>query len=91
MSVSIVMDRKEVANTIHAVLASGRALLGKDKLEQSDFGKLKVMKGISNALSSAVTMVQQETAQQRLEVVKDRMLQLGFTNAQAEIEVPKKA
>lgn len=86
MQITNVMDRQEIADTIHTVLKSGRELLGKAKLEQTDFGKLKVMKGISNALSSAVTMVQQETAQHRLEVVRERMQQLGFNVPPAQIE-----
>ena len=76
--IETVMDRKKVAEAVHAILATGVNLLSKEKMEAPDFGKLKVMRNMSSALSSAVLMVQQETAQQRLAVVIERMKQLGY-------------
>ena len=72
------MDRKKVAEAVHVILTTGVNLLSKEKMEASDFGKLKVIRNMSPALSSAVLMVQQETAQQRLAVVIERMKQLGY-------------
>ena len=76
--IETVMDRKKVAEAVHAILTTGVNLLSKEKMEAPDFGKLKVMRNMSSALSSAVLMVQQETAQQRLAVVIERMKQLGY-------------
>lgn len=76
--VKTVMDRKKVADAVNTILDTGIGLLGKETLEAPDFAKLKVMRNMSPALSSAVMMIQQETAQQRLAVVIERMKQLGY-------------
>ena len=76
--VESVMDRKKVAEAVHSILDTGMNLLKKEKLEATDFGKLKIMRNMSPALSSAVMMIQQETAQQRLLALYERMRQLGY-------------
>lgn len=73
-----VMDRVKVAASIHSVLDAGMDILGKSSLDKDDFGKLKVMRTIAPVLSSAVMMIQQETAQQRNALVAKRMEQLGY-------------
>ena len=73
-----VMDRKKIADAINAILNTGVELLAKDNLEQSDFGKLKIIKAMGTGLTASIAMVQQETAQQRIAVVIERMKQLGY-------------
>jgi hypothetical protein len=77
--IKTVMDRNKVAGAVHTILDAGVNLLEKDKLEAPDFAKLKIMRNMSPALSSAVMMIQQETAQQRLAIVVERMKQLGYS------------
>jgi hypothetical protein len=73
-----VMNRTKVADSIHAMLDAGITMLGKTELDKTDFGKIKVMRTVAPVLSSAVMMIQQETAQQRNALVARRMEQLGY-------------
>lgn len=79
---ALVMNRAEVADTIHSILRVGRNLLDKEKINQEDHTKMKLIRTMGPALASAVAMVQQETAQQRMELVVERMKQLGYEPAQ---------
>ena len=79
-----VMDRKKLAETIHAILSTGIDMLAKGKLETVDFGKIKIIRSISPALSAGVLMVQQETAQQRNLLIKERMKNLGYNMGDGE-------
>lgn len=82
MTIEIVMNRQKVADTVHKVMEHGLELLGKAKFEPTDFAKMKVMKSMGTAINASVTMVQQETAQQRIELIRDRMKQLGYSSEQ---------
>ena len=73
-----VMDRVKVAGSIHAILDAGSDMLEKKSLDKDDFGKIKIMRTMAPVLSSAVMMIQQETAQQRNAIVARRMEQLGY-------------
>jgi hypothetical protein len=78
MELEKVINRQKVADTIHGFLEAGMALLGKDKFSADDHAKIKVLRTMSSHVSAAVAMVQQETAQQRLVLVTERMKQLGY-------------
>jgi len=78
MEVTRVMNRQKVADTIHSVLDAGVKLLGQDKLTPDDHAKIKVIRTMSSHVNAAVSMVQQETAQQRIALVAERMKQLGY-------------
>lgn len=80
LKVEKVMDRQKIANTIHSILDVGVALLQKDKLEQADYGKVKVLRTLGTHMNAAIAMVQQETAQLRAAIVVERMKQLGYTD-----------
>ena len=72
------MNRKKVADAIVTIMDSGTQMLGKGKLDQNDYGKIKVIRSISSAISAGVLMIQQETAQQRNVLIAERMKQMGF-------------
>lgn len=78
IEVEQVMDRKKVASAVHSILDAGVALLGKDKLEAPDFAKIKVIRTMGSHINAAVSMIQQETAQQRIAILAERMKQLGY-------------
>jgi len=78
MNVEKVMDRQKIANCVHTILDEGVKLLGKDEMDRGDFAKIKLMRGMGTHVNAAVTMVQQETSQQRIQVIRERMTQLGF-------------
>lgn len=80
LKVEKVMDRQKIANTIHSILDVGVELLQKDKLEQADYGKVKVLRTLGTHMNAAIAMVQQETAQLRAAIVVERMKQLGYTD-----------
>jgi len=80
ITVEKVMDRQKVADSIHAVLDSGVDLIKKDKLEQSDYGKIKTMRTLGAWVNAAVSMIQQETAMVRASLVGERLKQLGYGN-----------
>ena len=80
ITVEKVMDRKKVANSIHAVLDRGVDLINKDTLEQSDYGKIKTMRTLGSWINAAVAMIQQETAMVRASLVGERLKQLGYGN-----------
>lgn len=79
-----VMNREKVAATIHAMLDAGVDLINKKTLDKDDYGKIKVLRTMGSNINAAVTMVQQETAQQRNMLISERMKQLGYdTNSKA--------
>jgi len=73
-----VMNRQKIADSIHEILETGVSLLRKDKLQTSDFGKIKVLRTLGTHVNAAISMVQQETAQLRAQIVIERMRQLGY-------------
>ena len=78
LQVTTVIDRNKVADSIHQILTTGIGLLKKQNLEAADFAKIKVIRTLGSHVNAAVIMVQQETAQQRIAVVLERMKQLGY-------------
>ena len=76
--VSIVMDRKKIAGTIHTVCDAGMAMLKKKSFDSTDHVKLKVIRNMGSFVNSGVAMVQQETAQEKMVLIRDRMDQLGY-------------
>jgi hypothetical protein len=86
IKVEKVMDRKKVANAIHDILDSGIALLQKERLDQSDNTKVRVLRTLGSHINAAVLMVQQETAQMRMAILVERMKQLGFNDEPVQIK-----
>jgi len=78
MEVEKVMDRKKIADTIHGFLAAGVELVGKSKYTADDHARIKVLRTMSSHVNAAVVMTQQETAQQRIVLIAERMKQLGY-------------
>ena len=78
MQIEKVMDRNKLASTIHSILDAGVDMLSKENLDQGDYGKIKVLRTLGTHVNAAVTMIQQETAQQRMVIVMERMKQLGY-------------
>ncbi len=78
VNIEKVMDRAKIAESIHSILDVGVELLQKEKLGPSDFNKIKIFRTLGTHVNAAVTMVQQETAQQRAQIVIERMKQLGY-------------
>jgi len=78
MEIEKVMNRKKIAESIHGVLDEGISLLKKDRFEQSDHAKIKVLRTLGTHMNAAILMVQQETAQLRASIVLERMKQLGY-------------
>ena len=78
MEIEKVMNRQKIADSIHSLLDEGISLLKKDKLDQTDHGKIKVLRTLGTHMNAAILMVQQETAQLRAMIVLERMKQLGY-------------
>lgn len=78
MQIEKVIDRKKIAETISKILDTGIELLGKDKLNQDDHAKIKVIRTLGGHVNAGVSMIQQETAQMRVALVAERMKQLGY-------------
>ncbi len=72
------IDRDKINSDLQRVCDIGLELLEKDKLDNADFTKLKTMRAMSTFMNARVAMVQQESAQQRIELIKARMDQLGY-------------
>lgn len=73
-----VMDRVKVAGAIHSVIDTGVELLGKETFKPQDHTKIKILRNLGVHINGAVTMIQQETAQQRVALLAARMKQLGY-------------
>lgn len=73
-----VMDRHVIADGLKKIIETGVELLDKDSFEATDHTKIKLLRTMASPLAAAVTMVQAETAQQRIAVVLERMKQIGY-------------
>ncbi len=78
MQTEKVMDRKRVAEVLHKILDVGAGLLEKKTWTQDDHARTKAMRAMGTHINASVTMIQQETAQQRMEIIVERMKQLGY-------------
>ncbi len=76
MKIQKVMNREIIAESLHDILNIGREMLKKDKLEEKDRVKLRVIKTMAPSLTAAVDMAQLELGQQRLAVIVHRMGEL---------------
>jgi hypothetical protein len=83
VQVEKVMDRKRLAESLHSILDAGSKLMTKKEFDATDHARVKAIRVMGSALSAAVTMVQQETAQQRMVIVVERMKQLGYQEPKA--------
>ncbi len=72
------VDKKFLTDTIRDMLSAGLKLLKKDSFSSSDFAKLKVMKSMSTSVNASVSLVQQEQAAKRIQLIALRMKQLGY-------------
>ena len=79
IEVQKVMDRSKVANSIHTILDTGVSLLQKDdKFTADDHVKLKTIRTLAPHISAGVFMIQQETAQQKIVIIQERLRTLGY-------------
>lgn len=78
MKIEMVMDRKEVASALHQILRTGVELLQKEKLDSNDKDKIGVIRSMGATVGASVAMIQQETSQQKIALVAERMKQLGY-------------
>ena len=85
ITVEKVMDRKKIANAIHGSIDAGLELLSKDKIEKADMMKVAVMKSLATNINAGVSMIQQETRQQTLTILQERMNQLGYPVAPKQV------
>lgn len=72
------IDRGKLVKDIDKVTDTCLEMLDKDKLEASDFSKLKIVKSMASFVNAKVAMVQQESAMERISLIKERMKQLGY-------------
>lgn len=79
----VLLNKVELAKDIKILMSTGTALLEKDKLESSDYGKIKVIKTLGSIINSQVAIVQQETARERIQLIRERMTQLGYATGVA--------
>jgi len=82
VEVDKVMDREKVAKAIHSIIDTGVDFLGKENFKPQDHTKIKLLRTLGVHINSAVTMIQQETAQQRISLLSARMKQLGYEGNQ---------
>ncbi len=73
-----VIDRNKVAASIHSILDSGIEMLKKKTFDKEDHTKIKLIRVMGSHVNAGVAMIQQETAQQRIQLIKERMAQLGY-------------
>lgn len=72
------ISREKLAVTIHKILDAGLDLLGKNKFEPVDHAKLKTIRNLGSFVNAGVLLVQQETAMERIKVIRERMQQIGY-------------
>lgn len=82
ITVTKVINREKVAESIHQILDTGIELLKKEKLQAPDFAKVKVIRTLGSHVNAAVAMIQQETAQERIGLIAERLKQLGFEDGE---------
>ncbi len=70
--------KEKLIDDLDTITDSGIELLKKNTFEAPDFAKLKVMKAVAPFISAKVSLVQQENVVKRLELVRERMTQLGY-------------
>ena len=75
-----VMDRQKVADTIHTILDTGVDLLKKESYGAREHAKIKVLRTMGTHVNGAVSMIQQENAQVRAQIVVERLKQLGYND-----------
>lgn len=73
-----VVNRGDLIGSINSMIKAGVELMGKSKLDATDHTKVKVMRNTSSYVNAMVALVQQESAQQRIDLIKLRMKQLGY-------------
>lgn len=72
------VNREGLYSDLERVCNAGIKLLEKDNFEASDFNKLKSMKAMSSFFNARIAILQQENATDRIELIKQRMKQLGY-------------
>ena len=72
------INKEKVSDTIHTILDVGVGMLKKDALNRDDFSKMKVMKAMAPPLTAAIGMFQQENAQEKVALIRERMIQMGY-------------
>ncbi len=85
LKVERVIDKKKLGESIHAALDLGVELIRKDKISQTDFLKLKVLRNVGPFINAGVALVQQETAMVRANLIAERMKQLGYPSGNKQL------
>jgi hypothetical protein len=75
------VNRSKLYEDLERVCTAGLGLLEKDSFEASDYNKLKSMKAMASFFNARVAIVQQENATERIELIRQRMKQLGYEGA----------
>lgn len=71
------IDEDKIAGHIETILDEGVKILKKDdNLDQDDHARLKVIRTLGSHISNAVILVQQRTARERHEIVRQRIEQM---------------
>jgi len=78
IKVEKVMNRKKIADAIHGSIDAGLKLLDKEEVSREDMLRVNVMRALATNINAGVAMIQQETSQERLTLVQERMKQLGY-------------
>lgn len=72
------VNREKLYGDLERVCNAGLNLLEKDDFKPGDFNKLKAIKAMSSYFNARVAVVQQENATERIELIRQRMQQLGY-------------
>jgi hypothetical protein len=81
-----IVDRTKVARTLHAMLDCATDIFSRPELTKEDYGKMRAMRAFGSALNAGVSLIQQETSQQRNMLIMERMKQLGYGENPKSIE-----
>ena len=79
------VNRQKLYTDLERVCEAGIELLEKDSFEASDYNKLKSMKAMASFFNARVAVVQQENATERIELIRQRMKQLGYEEVPAQV------
>ncbi len=79
------IDKEKLVADLDSICDKGIELLEKDTFESIDFSKLKVMKVVAPFISAKVCLIQQENVVTRIQLVRDRMKQLGYDEPKASL------
>ena len=74
------MSRERLRDAILESIEYGLNMMRKEEITPADSERLKAIKHVNTLINSGVALIQMEVAEERLMVIQQRMLQLGFYN-----------